>query len=445
MFSSITHKLSNVFKHLRGLGKISDKNIKDILDEIRISFLEADVNREAADAFIEKVKQEALGQKVADRILPEQQMVKIMYDALVELLGGEDESVAVYQKRPLRFVLAGLHGAGKTTTAGKLAVFLKKQGYRPLLVACDLYRPAAITQLEMIAEANQIDCYAEKDAKNAVKVAKAAKAFAEKEKYDAVIFDTAGRLQIDHDLVEEIKDLKKVVEPDEVLLVVDSALGQESVHVAQTFHEALSLTGIVLTKLDGDARGGAAVSMKFVTGVPIKFVGSGEKSEDFGCFFPKRMASRILGMGDVVSLVEKAQEAVDQQEQEKLAKKIKKAEFDLNDFLNSLQQIKKMGPLSGLMKMLPGMPALPEGAMDDSQLRRIEAIIQSMTLKERRKPSLINGTRKLRIAKGSGMNIRDVNALLKQFEAMQKMMKKFKGPKGIGNMKDLLSKFGLGF
>ncbi|MDR1173785.1 MAG: signal recognition particle protein [Puniceicoccales bacterium] len=442
MFASITDKISNVLKNLRGLGKISEKNVADALEEIRISLLSADVNREAADEFIGKIHRSAIGQKVLDKILPEQQIVKIVHDELVELLGGNQE-VEKYTVKPLKILLAGLHGSGKTTTAGKLALLLKDEGYNPLLVACDIYRPAAIDQLKMVADNISVAYYAEPDSKNACKIAKHGLQHAEDNNFDAIIFDTAGRLHVDKQLIEEIKDIKKIVSPNEVFLVADGALGQESVNIAKMFNDAISLSGIILTKLDGDARGGAALSMKYVTGVPIKFVGTGEKSADFSAFHPKRMANRILGMGDVVSLVEKAQQHVDKQEQEKLSKKIKKAEFDLNDFLASIQQIKKMGPMSMLMGMLPGMPKMPTPDADGEKMKMTEAIIQSMTIQERAKPSIINSWRRTRIAKGAGVELRDVNALLKQFAHMQKMMKSFKGEKGIKKMQAFASQFNM--
>ncbi len=442
MFTSITEKISGVFKNLRGLGKISDKNIADALQEIRLALISSDVNREAADAFIGSVRKAAIGQEVVKKILPEQQIVKIIHDELVSLLGGEQENV-VYTKRPLKILLAGLHGSGKTTTSGKLVKFLKELGYSPLLVACDIYRPAAIDQLEVVASEQSVPCYNERTSKNAVKIAKHALKYADENKCDAIIFDTAGRLHIDDLLIEEIKDIKKAISPDEIFLIADGALGQESVNVARAFNEALSLTGIILTKLDGDAKGGAALSMKYVTGVPIKFIGTGERADNFSVFHPKRMATRILGMGDVVSLVEAAQKNVDENEQEKLAKKIKKAEFDLEDFLSSIQQIKKMGPLSGLMKMIPGMDKQINSDADEKGMKQTEAIIQSMTKQERKKPAIINSFRRARIAKGAGVELKDVNSLLKQFSQMQKMMKSFKGKNGMKNMQALAAQFGL--
>jgi signal recognition particle subunit SRP54 len=441
MFWSITDKISNVFKNLRGLGKISEKNVADGLQEIREALLNADVNRKAADEFIEKVHKAAVGTSVLNKILPEQQIVKIIYDELVELLGGQQEPEK-YTKKPLKILMCGLHGSGKTTTAGKLALLLKDYGYNPLLIACDIYRPAAMDQLEIVADGVGCKCYMERDSKDACKIAKHGMQYAKDNSFDAMIFDTAGRLHIDTQLISEIKNIKKTAAPDEMFLVADSALGQESVNVAKAFNEALSLTGIILTKLDGDARGGAALSMKYVTGVPIKFVGIGEKSQDFSHFHPKRMASRILGMGDVLSLVEKAQQHVDEEQQEKLSKKIKKAEFDLNDFLTSIQQLKKVGPVSSLLNMLPGIGKSPVSNVGNAKMKKTEAIIQSMTMKERAKPSIIDAWRRARIAKGAGVELREVNALLKQFAKMQKMMKSFKGEKGAKKMQALAAQFG---
>jgi signal recognition particle subunit SRP54 len=442
MFSSVAEKVANAVKNLRGLGKISEKNVVNALDEVRSALLQSDVNREAAEAFIGKVHSASIGEKVLNTILPEQQIVKIIHNELIELLGGQCEEPK-FAKKPLRVILAGLHGSGKTTTAGKLALWLKNVGYTPLLVACDVHRPAAIDQLKTVADEISVDCYCDRDGKNARRVAKQGLKFADDCKCDAIIFDTAGRLHIDEQLIDEIKDIKKIVTPDEVFLVADAALGQESVNVARSFNSALHLSGIILTKLDGDARGGAALSMKYVTGVPIKFIGTGEKAADFDIFHPKRMASRILGMGDVISLVEKAQKHVGKDEQEKLSKKIKKAEFDLNDFLSSIQQMKKMGPMSSLINMLPGAAKIAGSADDNKQMKTTEAIIQSMTTGERSKPSIIDSWRRARIANGAGVALKDVNALLKQFTQMQKMMKSFRGEKGIKKMQSFASQFGL--
>ncbi|MGE9295082.1 MAG: signal recognition particle protein [Puniceicoccales bacterium] len=345
---------------------------------------------------------------------------------------------------PLRVMMVGLHGAGKTTTSVKLAKRLAKKGYNPAFVACDVYRPAAIDQLETLGQREEIPVYTDRESKDVPKIGRAGMEWAKGEGRDLIIFDTAGRLQIDEDLVQEIIRLKQEIQPDEVLLVADSALGQEAVNVAQHFNDAVQLTGIVLTKLDGDARGGAALSMKTMTGAPIKFMGTGEKIDDFDVFHPDRMAQRILGMGDVVSLVEKAQENIDQSEAERLAEKMKKAEFDFEDFLSQMRQIKKMGSLGGLMKMLPGASGLEIGDEHEGQLKRTEAMILSMTPKERQNPQLINGSRRKRIANGSGVEVRDVNQLLKQFGQMRKMMKMMKGSKGRKQMERMAKKMGAG-
>ena len=429
MFESLTDRMGKALRNLRGVGKLSESNMDTALNEVRAALLSADVNFTVARDFIDRVKTVCLGKEVIASVSPGQMAVKIIHDELVKLLGGETSSFP--PTRPLRVMLVGLHGSGKTTSAAKLARYLvKREGAtRPALIACDVYRPAAIDQLETLARAENLLCYADRDEKDVPKRAAEGLAFAQKNFADIVIFDTAGRLQIDEKLIEEIKKLRDSVQPDEVLLVADAALGQEAVNVAKHFHEAVQLTGIILTKLDGDARGGAALSMKSVTGSPIKFMGTGEKMEDFDVFHPDRMAQRILGMGDVVSLVEKAQEVVDEKEAERLAEKMRRADFNLEDFLGQLQQIKKMGPLGGIMKMVPGLNGINVGDKEEKQMKRTEAIIQSMTPRERQKPDILNGSRRLRIAKGSGTQVSEVNAMLKQFEGMRKMMKMLKGGK----------------
>ncbi|MDR3228774.1 MAG: signal recognition particle protein [Puniceicoccales bacterium] len=438
MFESLADRMGKALRNLRGLGKLSESNMADALGEVRTALLSADVQFQVARDFVERVKQICLGQAVISGVNPGQMAVKIIHDELVKLLGSETAGLAT--KRPLRIMLVGLHGSGKTTSAAKLARHLaRKEGCTtPALIACDVYRPAAIDQLEALANAEKFLCYADRNERDVPKLAAEGLDFALKNHADAIIFDTAGRLQIDETLIGEIKKLRERVQPDEVLLVADAALGQEAVNVAKHFHEAVALTGIVLTKLDGDARGGAALSMKTVTGVPIKFMGHGEKVENFDVFHPDRMAQRILGMGDVVSLVEKAQEVVDEKEAERLAAKMRRADFNLEDFLAQMQQIKKMGPLGGLMKMIPGMGAFNVGEKEERMMRRTEAIIQSMTVQERRKPEILNGSRRLRIAKGSGSQVSDVNALLKQFEQMRKMMKMMRG----GQSRELMQMFG---
>lgn len=442
MFESISAKIAKTFKNLRGLGKITEKNIADALQELRLALIDADVNVDVVDNLIENVKQKSLGQEVLAKIAPEQQIVKIIYDEIVHLLG--DEEVTTFtEKRPVRIMLVGLHGTGKTTTAAKLALLLSHEHYSPLLVACDIQRPAAIDQLEILADDNKLNFFCERDQKNLRKIADHALKHAQDNDNDALIFDTAGRLQLDNELIDEVKELKKSVKPDEILLVVDSATGQEATNIAKTFNDALGLTGIILTKLDGDARAGAALSMKSVTGVPIRLLGTGEHIADLEILRPKRLAQRILGMGDVISLVEKAKKQVDENEQKRLTEKIKKAKFDLEDFLQSIKQIQKMGPLSSLMKMLPNASGIGASDEDNDKLRQIQVIIQSMTIQERRKPSIIDQHRRLRIARGAGVELRHVNSLLKQFSQMQKMMKSFKGEKGLKNMHALAAQFGM--
>lgn len=430
-------------RNLRGVGKLSEDNMADALKEVRTALLSADVHFKVAREFIDRVQAACVGEEVIKSITPGQQVIKIIHDELERLLG--EGTVGVADKKPLRIMMVGLHGSGKTTTSAKLARRLAKDGgYKPALIACDVYRPAAIDQLETMAKQVDALCYTDRTTQDVSKIGRDGLSWAKEQQADLVIFDTAGRLQIDADLIDEIKRLREIIQPDEVLLVADSALGQEAVNIAKEFNEAVKLTGIVLTKLDGDARGGAALSMKAVTGIPIKFMGTGEKVENFDVFHPDRMAQRILGMGDVVSLVERAQEHIDQDEAERMAEKMRKADFNLEDMLMQLRQVKKMGSLGSIMEMLPGMGGMEVGDKEETQMKRTEAIILSMTVKERRKPQLINGSRRMRIAKGSGTEVRDVNALLKQFGMMQKMMKKMKGAKGRKMMQQLGSMFGGG-
>ena len=416
MFSQLSDGLEGVFKKLKGQGKISEKNISDAMREIRMSLLEADVDFSVAKEFIAKVKEEALGEKVLKSITPGQQVVKVFQDALVDLLGGDAAPLDL--NPPARIVMCGLNGAGKTTTSGKLALRLKKEGRKPILVACDLYRPAAVEQLATLAKEIDVPVYrADTGEKDVVKVAKKAISWAETQSGNVLIFDTAGRQEIDHELIKELKNLCEFLKPKETLLVADAATGQQSVSVATHFDEAVGLTGIVLTKLDGDARGGAALSMRSVTGKPIKYIGEGEKLENLDVFVPSRLAERILGMGDVVGLVEKAAEAIDEKDAMRMAERMKKSTFDFNDFLAQMKMMQKMGPLEGILGMIPGASKLKglAGAMDDKKLKRIEAIVLSMTLKERERPEILNGKRRLRIAKGSGNSITQVNQFLKQF------------------------------
>ncbi len=425
MFESLTDKLSSALRNLRGVGKLTEDNMADALKEVRTALLSADVHFKVAREFIERVQAQCVGQEVIKSVTPGQQIVKIIHDELVRLLG--EGSTDLSTARPLKVLMVGLHGSGKTTSTAKLGKLLKKRGYRPFVVGCDVYRPAAIDQLEILAKQEELGFYSDRVSKDVPAIGVAGLSAAQTAGADAILFDTAGRLQIDADLIEEVKKLRERIKPDEVFLVADGALGQEAVNVAKAFHEAVTLTGLILTKLDGDARGGAALSIKSITGVPIKFIGTGEKVADFDTFYPDRLASRILGMGDVVSLVERAQETIDQKEAEKMAEKLRKADFNLEDFLAQMQQIKKLGSMQSIMGMMPGMSGMqiPDGA--EEQMGRTEAIIKSMTIQERRKPEILNGNRRLRIANGAGVKVLEVNQLLKQFQQMQKMMKMLKG------------------
>ncbi len=438
MFESLTEKLSHTLKNLRGIGKLTEDNISEALGEVRKALLSADVHFKTAREFVDEVKQACLGQEVLKSISPGQQVVKLINDELVKLLG--EGTTQLKEDKPLRVMMVGLHGAGKTTTSAKLARRMVKDGRKPMLVACDIYRPAAIDQLEILAKNEDLPCYLDRSEKNVPKIAKNGWEESKKNGSDLIIFDTAGRLQIDDELVFELEEIKKQINPHEVLLVADAALGQEAVNVAKTFHERLNLTGIVLTKMDGDARAGAALSMKKVTGAPIKFLGVGEKIDEFEIFHPDRLASRILGMGDVVSLVEKAKEHLDEEESVRMAEKMLKAEFDFEDFLSQMKQMKKMGSMGSIAKMIPGMNSMQVGDKEEQALARHEAIILSMTKEERRVPRIIVGSRRKRIADGSGVQIRDVNQLIKQFSQMQKMMKKMKG----GKMKQMMNAIGGG-
>ena len=454
MFSSLSESLDKTFRNLRGVGKISEKNISNALREVRMALLEADVEYGVAKGFLDKVKDKAQGQHVLKSIKPGEQIVKIFHDELVELLGGDQEPLDL--NPPARILLCGLNGAGKTTTAAKLALRLKKDGRRPLLIACDLYRPAAIDQLAKLAEQIDVPCYKPEPAeKNVVKAAKAALKWADKQNGSVLIFDTAGRQELDKALVNELKDLHKFLNPKETLLVADAATGQQAVSVAKTFDKAGGITGIVLTKLDGDARGGAALSMRTATGKPIKFIGEGEKVENLSIFHPDRMAGRILDMGDTVSMVEQVAEHIDEEKAMKAAKRMEKGRFDFNDFLEQMKMLQNLGPLEGLLGMMPGgaklKKSLPGGALDPKRIKHMEAIVLSMTLKERKRPELIKGTRRRRIANGSGRKLIEVNQLLKQFGMMRKMMKskgKMKGMMkqlgGMGEMGDIMGGLGGG-
>ena len=453
IFESLSDRLQQTFKKLRGHGKLTEDDVDEAMREVRMALLEADVNFKVVKNFVKTVKERAIGQEVLETLTPAQVVIKIVDEELTALMGGTQSRINMSPQPPTIIMMAGLQGAGKTTSAGKLGLALKKQGKRPLLVADDIYRPAAITQLEVIGKQLGLPVFKKEGCKDAVEIANEAVAFSQSHMNDVVIIDTAGRLQIDEKLMQELRDIKGAVHPHEILLVVDAMTGQESVNVAKSFNETLGLDGVVMTKLDGDARGGAALSIKAVTGVPIKFVGLGEKLEPLEPFHPDRMASRILGMGDVLSLVEKAQQTFDAEEAQKMAKKLRKDEFTLDDFLSQMQQVKKLGSLENILGMIPGMGGLKkqlEGQdidLNGKEMRQIEAIIHSMTPKERADISIINGSRRKRIAQGSGTRVQDVNKLLKQFGEMKKMMKKMKkmkGKKGMPNLGGLGDLGGLG-
>ena len=454
MFESLSDRLQQTLKKLRGHGKLTEDDVNEAMRDVRMALLEADVNFKVVKNFVKTVKERAIGQDVFETLTPAQVVVGIVDEELTKLMGGTQSRITMSPQPPTIIMMAGLQGAGKTTSAGKLGLALKKQGKRPLLVADDIYRPAAITQLEVIGKQLSLPVFKKEGCKDAVAIAKEAISWSQSHMNDVVIIDTAGRLQIDEALMQELKDIKSAVHPHEILLVVDAMTGQESVNVAQSFNESLGLDGVVMTKLDGDARGGAALSIKAVTGVPIKFVGLGEKLEPLEPFHPDRMASRILGMGDVLSLVEKAQATFDAEETKRMAKKLRKDEFTLDDFLAQMQQVKKLGSLDNILGMIPGMGGLKkqlEGQdidLDGKEMRQIEAIIRSMTPKERADITIINGSRRKRIAMGSGTRVQDVNKLLKQFGEMRKMMKKMKkmkgGKKGLPNFGGLGGLGGLG-
>ena len=436
MFDSLSQKLQSVFKNLRGYGKLTEKNVSDALREVRLALLEADVNYKVAKDFIERAKQKALGQEVLSSVTPGQQIVKIIHDELAALMGGTGADPFMPKLAAGHWMMVGLHGCGKTTTCGKLAKLMAKQGRKPLLVACDVYRPAAMDQLEMLGKQLQIPVFLMRGEKDVTKICRQALSVAQAQGNDTLVFDTAGRLHIDEELVQELVRMRDLLKPQEILLVADAATGQEAVNIAEHFDKALNITGVVLTKLDGDARGGAALSIRAVTGKPIRFAGVGEKLDDLEAFHAERMAGRILGMGDVVGLVEKAQEAFDATKAEEFQKKIEEQNLNLEDFLSQLQQLKKLGPLENLLGMLPGMGNMQDLAVDDGQLKRVEAIVQSMTRQERRQPEILNASRRTRIASGSGSTVAEVNDLLKQFNAMKKMMKE------MGKMQKAMSRKG---
>ena len=435
MFENLSDRLERSFKILKGEGKITEINVAETLKDVRRALLDADVNYKVAKSFTDTVKQKALGMNVLTAVKPGQLMVKIVHDELVKLMGGESVGLKL-EKKPAIILMSGLQGSGKTTFSGKLANLLKtKEHKKPLLVACDVYRPAAIQQLKVVGESVDVPVYSEPDSKNVNAIAENAIKEAKSNGNDVVIIDTAGRLAVDAEMMDEIESLKKHVIPDEVLFVVDSMTGQDAVNTAKEFNDRLDFDGVVLTKLDGDTRGGAALSIRTVVTKPIKFIGTGEKMDALDVFHPARMADRILGMGDVVSLVERAQEQFDEEEAKRLQKKIQKNKFDFNDFYNQIQQIKKMGNLKDLAAMIPGVgKAIRDVDIDDNAFKGIEAIIQSMTPKERTNPEILNNSRRQRIAKGSGTNIQEVNRLIKQFEQTRKMMKMVTGSKMAGMM-----------
>lgn len=439
MFENLTDKFERAFKVLKGQGQITEINVAETLKEVRRALLDADVNFKTAKDFTVRVKEKALGRNVLTAVSPGQLMTKICHEELVELMGGNEEDIN-FAGNPGIILMSGLQGSGKTTFSGKLANYLKtKKGKKPLLVACDIYRPAAIDQLHVLGDQLGVEVFSNKEEKNPVTIATAAIQYAKSNGFNVVIVDTAGRLAIDEKMMNEIAEVKTAIKPSETLFVVDSMTGQDAVNTAKAFNEKINFDGVVLTKLDGDTRGGAALSIKAIVDKPIKFVGTGEKMDAIDVFYPKRMADRILGMGDVVSLVERAQEQFNEEEARKLQRRIQKDQFDFNDFLGQLQQIKKMGNVKDLLGMMPGMGKALKGVeIEDDAFKHVEAIIHSMTPQERSNPALLNGLRKNRIAKGSGTNIQEVNKLLKQFEDTRKMMKMMSNPK---NMMGMMKQF----
>ncbi len=434
-FSSLQDKLQAIFKRLRGKGKITESDVNEAMREIRITLLEADVNFRVVKDFVNRVREKAVGQDVTASLTPGQAVVKIVYDELVSLMGGTRAQIRFAATPPTVIMLVGLQGSGKTTTAAKLAIYLRGQGRRPALVACDIYRPAAIQQLEVVGKQAGVPVYSRGDKESPIVIARESLAWATSLTRDTVILDTAGRLHIDDEMMQELENLKQAVEPQEILLVVDAMTGQEAVTVAETFNSRLAIDGVILTKLDGDERGGAALSVRAVTGKPVKFAGTSEKLDGFEPFHPDRMASRILGMGDMLSLIEKAEAVFDASQAKELERKMRAAEFTLQDFMDQLKQVKNMGPLDQLLSMVPGLGSLKKTGIevDERELSKIEAMINSMTPEERRNAAIIGGSRRRRIAAGSGTTVQDVNRLLKQFEQARKMFRAFasmeKGPK----------------
>ena len=430
-FEGLTEKISSTFKKLRGKGRLKEADVKEAMRDIRMALLEADVSYKVVKDFTKSVTERCVGADVLESLTPAQMIVKIVNEELIKLMGGSQSKLVIAPKPPTVVMMVGLQGAGKTTHAGKLAGLYKKQGKHPLLVACDIYRPAAIKQLEVVGEKLGIPVFSMGDKVSPVKIAEEGVRYANQKGYDMVFIDTAGRLHIDEELMQELKDIKAKVSPTEILLTVDAMIGQDAVTVAKTFNEMLDITGVILTKLDGDTRGGAALSVRYVTGKPIKFIGTGEKLDAIEPFYPDRMASRILGMGDVLSLIEKAEQAYDEKKAQELEKKIRESSFTLDDYLEQFAQIRSMGNIEQLLGMMPGVKpgALKDAKIDEKAVGRTEAIIRSMTRTEREKPEILNASRKKRIAAGSGTSVEEVNKLLRQFEQTQKLMKQFSNPK----------------
>ena len=429
MFQNLTEKLANAFKKFRNKGKLTEADVKEGMREVKLALLEADVNFKVVKEFIKSVTERAVGSDVLESLLPAQQIVKIVNEELVKLMGSETPKINISPKPPTVIMMVGLQGAGKTTHTGKIANLYKQKSKNPLLVACDVYRPAAVDQLKIVGESVKVPVFSMGTKISPVEIAKAGIEHAKKNGHDMVLIDTAGRLHIDEDLMNELVNIKKAVDPTEILLVVDAMTGQDAVNVAKSFNDLLDITGVVMTKMDGDTRGGAALSVKYITGKPIKFIGTGEKLDAIEIFHPDRMASRILGMGDILSLIEKAEAAFDAKNAQEMERKLREQTFTLDDFLDQMKQVKKMGNLEQLMGMMPGVKpgALKNAEIDEKQMGRIEAIILSMTKAERTKPEIINGSRRKRIAKGSGTSVEEVNRLLKQFDQMKKMMKQLTG------------------
>ena len=441
-FEGLSARLQEVTRKLRGKARITESDLKEVTREVKLALLEADVNYKIVKEFVKSVEEKALGQDVLKSLTPGQQVIKIVKDELTELLGSEETKINFSPNPPTIIMLVGLQGSGKTTTAGKLANLIRKEGKKPLLVACDVYRPAAIKQLEVVGKQLNIPVYKNETTKNVPAIARQSIEYAISKLNDVIIIDTAGRLQIDEVLMQELKDLKTSVKPHEILLVVDSMTGQDAVNVADTFNQSLGIDGVVLTKLDGDTRAGGALSVKKVTGKPIKFAAVGEKLSDIEVFYPERMASRILGMGDVLSIIEKAEESFDLEEAQKLEKKLQKQKFDLDDYLAQIRQMKKMGSFSSIIKMIPGLGSKLQGVeIDDKEFFKVEAMICSMTKEERRNPKILNGSRRLRIAKGSGTTVEGINKFMKSFEMTQKMMKEMTSNKG--SMRRMMKKLNM--